>query len=142
MAGRSTPQASATPAEAANNTTAPEPTLEQLQLAYRHMAHPGWPSTLEAALQVHHYRICIIGLARRLGRSQWQQQANRPRVGQPGAPVPPTPTEPRRTPRQRQEEAMAAGRADMRQLMFWPHDSRYRPGGPDRKPLAANNRED
>lgn len=127
---------------AANHDTAGEPTLEQLQLAYRHMARPGWPSTLEAALQVHHYRICITQLARHMGRPQWQQPASRPRVGQPCAPVPPTPTQAQSTPRQRQQEAMAAARADMRNLMFWPRDTRYRPGGPDRKRLAANDLED
>lgn len=137
MARRTPP----TPA-AANDAAAPEPTLEQLRLAYRHMARPGWPSTLEAALQVHHYRICIVGLARRLGRPQWQQDGNRPRLGQPDATVPPTPEHEHSTPRQRQQQAMAAGRADMRNLMFWPRDSRYAPGGPDRKRLAANDTQD
>lgn len=127
---------------AANNPAAAEPTRQQLELAYRHMARPGWPSTLDAALQLHHYRICITQLARRMGRPQWQPAGNRPRLGLPGASVPPTPAQPVSTPRQRQLEAMAAGRADMRNLMFWPRDSRYRPGGPDRKRLAANDTED
>ncbi|MEY2689165.1 MAG: hypothetical protein RL375_3363, partial [Pseudomonadota bacterium] len=81
-------------ARAANAATLPEPTREQLALAYRHMARPGWPSTLDAALQVHHYRICITQLARRMSRPGWTAQPRPLQLLSAGAPVPPTPAEP------------------------------------------------
>lgn len=84
---------------AANKHPADEPTLEQLRLAYHHMARPGWPSTLEAALQVHRYRICITGLARRMSRPGWTAQPRPLQLLSAGAPVPPTPTEPPRVAR-------------------------------------------
>jgi hypothetical protein len=96
MARRTPP----TPA-AANDAAAPEPTLEQLRLAYRHMARPGWPSTLEAALQVHTYRICITGLARRMSRPEWKPQPRPLHLVANGATVPPTPTVPPAVPRSR-----------------------------------------
>jgi hypothetical protein len=82
---------------AANEPTAPEPTREQLALAFRHMARPGWPSTLDAALQVHHYRICITGLARRMSRPPWTAQLRPLHLGDNGSTVPPTPFEPNGT---------------------------------------------
>lgn len=44
------------------------PTDEQLRLAWRHISRPGWPSTIEAALAMPHYRACLLGIARNLHR--------------------------------------------------------------------------
>jgi hypothetical protein len=127
---------------AANTAKLPEPTREQLLLAYRHMARPGWPSTLDAALQVHHYRICITGLAHRLGRPGWTAEPRPLQLMSAGAPVPPTPAEP---------PPVARGRMNLR------HDAALRPevsgagislwartrppGWLDVKKLAANDLE-
>lgn len=43
-------------------------TDEQLRLAWRHISRPGWPPTLEAALAQPTYRVCLLGIARNLGR--------------------------------------------------------------------------
>lgn len=45
-----------------------EPTREQLQLAYRHLCRPGWPETLDAALQDRRISGLVRGLARSLNR--------------------------------------------------------------------------
>lgn len=64
---------------------------EQMQLAWRHARRLHWPATLEAALQVPHYAICLTGIARNLSRAPWPH-------GAPQAPamaaVPPTPAAP------------------------------------------------
>ena len=59
-------------------------------MAYRHLARPGWPSTLDAALQCHSYRVAITQVARNLHRAPWQpsQPHTLPRL-----PAPPTPAE-------------------------------------------------
>lgn len=46
----------------------PPPTAEQLRLAFRQISRPGWPSTLEAALEHPVYRVCLCGIARNLNR--------------------------------------------------------------------------
>lgn len=66
------------------------PTREQLLLAYRHLARPGWPDTLDAALAQYSYRTAIHGLARNLNRHRFELNAGR-RHSLPDAPVPPTP---------------------------------------------------
>lgn len=71
----------------------PEPTREQRQLAYAHMARPGWPPTLDAALAVQAYRVAIDGLARRLNRPRFELRTG-PGHTLPRLPAPPTPTEP------------------------------------------------
>lgn len=43
-------------------------TEEQLRLAFRQISRPGWPSTLQAALEHPTYRKCLYGIARNLGR--------------------------------------------------------------------------
>jgi hypothetical protein len=116
----------------APNTKLPAPTREQLAMAYRHMANPGWPPTLEAALQVHHYSICIHGLARRLGRATWTPMA-RPLAHVPSQPVPPTPTAPRAVPRNR-----AGGGGNSIGLWLRPNPPQWIDG----KRLAANDRDD
>lgn len=78
---------------AAPTPAAPEITREQLQLAYRHLARPGWPDSLDAALLVYSYATAIRGLARDLGRGYWHAGNGRPHT-LPTAPVPPTPCEP------------------------------------------------
>jgi hypothetical protein len=45
-----------------------QPSAEQRRLAYRQLARPGWPATLDAALQVQHYRIAIDAVARNMAR--------------------------------------------------------------------------
>jgi hypothetical protein len=72
----------------------PEPTREQLVLAWRHLARPGWPDTLDAALQHPTYSVCIRGLARQLPRAPACVPAP---VRNSSAYVPPTPTAPRST---------------------------------------------
>jgi hypothetical protein len=49
-------------------STQPPPTDEQLRLAWRHISRPGWPPTLEHALQHPVFRVCLYGLARNLNR--------------------------------------------------------------------------
>lgn len=43
-------------------------TSEQLRLAFRQVSRPGWPSTLEAALEQPAYRVALYGIARNLHR--------------------------------------------------------------------------
>lgn len=68
-----------------------EPTTEQLQLAFRHLARPGWPNTLEEALQDRRVGGLVRGLARSLNRVKakaapaqpqpaWAPTAIRPRL--------------------------------------------------------------
>ena len=71
----------------------PDITREQLQLAYRQLARPGWPNSLDSALQVYSYATAIRGLARNLRRACWHAGTGRPH-SLPTAPVPPTPQEP------------------------------------------------
>ncbi len=127
---------------AANEPTAPEPTREQLALAYRHMARPGWPSTLDAALQVHHYRICITGLARRMGRPGWKGQPRPLCLVDNGATVPPTPTEPPRVAPAKgplREGPHAPGTTN---LGCFPRRAATQLHGPDFKRRAANDTKD
>lgn len=71
----------------------PQPTREQLELAWRHMRRYCGRLTLDQALQIHHYRICLTHLARRLGRpAAAETPEHRARMS--GPPVPPTPTAP------------------------------------------------
>ena len=49
----------------------PEPTAEQLQLAYRQLARPDrWPPTLEQAMAHPTLGICLRAMARQLSRPQ------------------------------------------------------------------------
>lgn len=43
-------------------------TAEQLRLAWRHVSRPGWPPTLEAALEHPAYAVALRGIARNLHR--------------------------------------------------------------------------
>ena len=126
----------------ASNTKLPAPTREQLLMAWRHMRRPGWPATLDEALQLHHYRICITGLARRMGRPGWTPSSLPLQLMSAGAPVPPTPRSPPVVARQRLKlltpdelaQRNAAG------IGVW---SRTKPAGwLDVKKLAANDTED
>jgi hypothetical protein len=125
---------------AANCSKAPAPSEEQLRLAYRHMARPGWPPTLEAAMQIHHYRICITQLARRLGRPAWAGNGRSAGLVARlhGPPVPPTPSAPPSagSPGARANHVHTQGSS----LGSW---FRAKPadwiGTPDRKRLAAND---
>lgn len=72
----------------------PEPSRQQQELAYRQLRSPNWPDTLDAALAHHSYAVCINAVARRLSRANVCAGGRPPRVGQPDAFVPPTPTQP------------------------------------------------
>lgn len=50
----------------------PPPTDEQLRLAWRQVSRPGWPATLEQALELPLYRVCLYGIARNLGRAPFR----------------------------------------------------------------------
>ena len=78
----------------ATSRNEPPLTREQLQLGFRHLARPGWPATLDEALQHPVREAAIRGLARQLSRAPLcpQQPPSRTRLA--GPPVPPTPTEP------------------------------------------------
>lgn len=79
-------------ASTAMPTPAPTPSREQLQMAYRHLARPGWPNTLEAELAAPALRHQLHAQAATLGRPSWQQrQAVHASHSLPRAPVPPTP---------------------------------------------------
>jgi hypothetical protein len=71
----------------------PPLTEAQLQLAYRHLARPGWPDTLQAALADPVRGPCVRGLARQFSRERapttWRYVPPTP-AGAP--PVPATPS--------------------------------------------------
>ena len=71
----------------------PEPTREQLQMAYRHLANPHWPGTLDEALARWAYRKILISQARVLNRPQWHGATHNGH-SLPRGPVPPTPEPP------------------------------------------------
>lgn len=103
-----------------------EPTLEQYQLAYRHLSRPGWPS-FDDCMRDHVRRTCLAGIARNMGRPSWVPTHVAISLPQ-GLPVPPTPT----VPPQRQQAARPRT-----ELGAWP----ARRGGHDVKRLAANDRD-
>lgn len=112
-------------------TPEPELTLEQLQLAYRQLSHPGrWPPTLEQALAHPTLGICLRALARQLSRPRWTGSPVAPTL--PGGYVPPTPTDPplRKPPRP------SGGAAHS------PQHQESRRRGIDLKRAAANDRDD
>lgn len=71
----------------------PEPSAEQLALAYRHLARPGWPTSVEAAMARHSYATALRQVARILHRGAWRPPGHTPLMSL-RAHVPPTPTEP------------------------------------------------
>ena len=71
----------------------PEPTREQLALAYRHLARPGWPTSVDAAMARHSYATALRQVARILHRGAWRPPGHTPLFALPRI-VPPTPTEP------------------------------------------------
>ena len=111
----------------------PEPTREQLQLAYRHMARPGWPDTLDAALRIHGHRVAIYGLARSLGRADVARTAYRHTL--PRGPVPPTPTQ---ADLQHATRRPTGSIANARPVTAWPKQT---PGAHDCKRAAANDKD-
>lgn len=127
---------------AANDAAAPEPTLEQLRLAYRHMARPGWPSTLEAALKVHHYGICITALARRMNRPGWKPQPRPLHLVNNGAQVPPTPTAAPAAPRPQGPQNTGPHAPGTTSLGSFPRRGSSQTRGLDFKRRAANDTED
>lgn len=75
----------------------PEPTLEQLGIAYRHLRNHLWPDTVQAALAHPVFGVCLRQAARSVNRA-CVCVPHRVAVGQLGAYVPPTPTQPRVSP--------------------------------------------
>ena len=70
----------------------PEPTDEQLLLAYRQLWRYGWPSTFADAMKSHAYSTAIRAVAAGLNRPAWAGRVAQP-SRLPCGPVPPTPTE-------------------------------------------------
>lgn len=132
---------------------APEAPLtdEQLRLAYRQLRRPGWPDTLDAALADPLRAPLIRGLARSLSRVGMDRSGGAAPVPQPPAPAPeavqasarppaapaPAPA-PARRPATRADTPSAAPAAPWRHPR-WPFAGAP---GPDRKRLAANDRDD
>lgn len=120
-------------------TTPPEPTTEQLHMAYRILRNHTWPDTLEAAMERPSYATAIRGRARSLHRANVCTPSPRPAL--PQGPVPPTPTAPRQVPK-----AAVRGGSVMHTtpIAFWGHARTQPPQwlGADRKRLAANDRDD
>lgn len=118
----------------------PEPTDEQLYLMYRHLARPGWPTTLEATLAHRIYGPCLRQAARttNLHRCAWRPQATAP-AAQPHASVPPTPTVARQPPKPR-----GRGGSPMHAtaIAYWPSARTQPPQWIDRKRAAANDTDD
>lgn len=77
-------------------TAQPEPTREQLELAFRQLARPHrWPATLDAALAQPHFATCLRRIALNLGRPRWQGRPAAPGLPNGAAQyVPPTPSAP------------------------------------------------
>jgi hypothetical protein len=76
-----------------------ELTLEQLQLGFRQLRRPGWPATLEEALQHPVRSKCIKGMARQLSRAPLSTGQRPPPTPAGAPPVPNTPSQaPQRRP--------------------------------------------
>ena len=80
-------------AHSAHSAHAQEPTAEQLALAYRHLARPGWPNSVEEAMARHSYATALRQVARTLNRGAWRPLGHTPLMAL-RTPVPPTPTQP------------------------------------------------
>ena len=70
----------------------PELTQEQLQLAFRHLRRPGWPTLLEDVMVDPLRAPLVRGLARQMARSVWGSRDTRYALAQPMPPMPATPT--------------------------------------------------
>lgn len=121
-----------------------EPSVEQLQLAYRALRQPNhWPPTIEAALAHPVYGVCLRAKAREMGRARPVtaplQLASLPHDV---PPIPPTPAHP---PSPRRNSATLAEPARQERP---PHVSRRPAAAPrprglvDRKRAAANDFDD
>lgn len=113
----------------------PEPTREQLLLAYRHHARPGWPP-FEAALLSWAHRPTIYELARRMRRPAWIADPSRITTLPRGAYIPPTPPA---EPPHRAARPMPHVPAAQPSWMARPPS---RVGAHDAKRAAANDTED
>lgn len=69
----------------------PEPTAEQLQLAYRQLRTAHWPDTVEASLQHAIYGPLMRTHALRMGRPSWTPAPRPKSLPQNPPPLPPTP---------------------------------------------------
>lgn len=118
---------------------APTPTQEQLQMAFRHLARPGWPTLLADALAHRIYGTAIRGLARNFGRRGLGSP--RPAHSLPRPPAPPTPSVP---PTQCSRHPLSKATGPITELGAWPtHPSHRRTattaGRFDAKKAAAND---
>lgn len=125
---------------ARNPAPLPEPTEEQLALMYRHLARPGWPTTLEATLAHRIYGPCLRQAARltNLNRGAWRPAAAPP-APQVHAFIPPTPTAPAQPPKQRQRTGSPMHTTA---IAYWPAARTAPPQWIDRKRAAANDTDD
>ena len=113
----------------------PEPTREQLQLAYRHLANPHWPPTLDEALARWAFRKVLHSQARVMNRPQWHGATHNGH-SLPRGPVPPTPEQHELyTVNGRPAGSIARGAA--RPLSAWPTAADR--GAHDCKRAAAND---
>lgn len=113
----------------------PEPTREQLQMAYRHLANPHWPGTLDEALARLVYSKILISQARVLNRPQWHGATHNGH-SLPRGPVPATPeAHELYTGNGRPTGSIARGPA--RPLSSWPTPEQR--GAHDCKRAAAND---
>lgn len=69
----------------------PDPTYEQLQLAYRQLRTAHWPDTVEASLQHAIYGPLMRTHALRMGRPRWTPAPRLQSLPHNPPPVPPTP---------------------------------------------------
>jgi len=117
----------------ASAAPAPEPTAEQLALAYRQLRHPNtWPSTLAATVAHPIFGKCLRAMARQMNRPAWWQPtaivSTLPRTNLP--PVPPTPV------------VDPAPKKVQHQGPRGPHLGCWQKLGIDMKRAAANDRDD
>ena len=68
----------------------PEPTREQLEMAYRHLANPHWPPPLDLSLERWSYKKVLYSQARILSRPEFSG-GNHTGHSLPRGPVPRTP---------------------------------------------------
>lgn len=116
----------------------PQPSREQMQLAFRHYADPHWPATLDEAMRRPAYSTVLTTLARRLGRPAWGAM-QQPQHKLPRMPAPATPTQADLAPHsQRPIGSLAKGPS--RGLAAWPKHQ-PKPGAHDCKRAAANDKD-
>lgn len=74
----------------------PEPTAEQLALAFRHLWRPGRPGSVEAMLASPTWAICLRNAAQTMNRPANRSSGQRVPTTPHAPPVPPVPADPTR----------------------------------------------